>query len=614
MQPTALANNAVAANDDEPSSTTAEVRPGIGGALLGVGLLSALVNLLYLTGSLFMLEVYDRVLPSRSVPTLLGLAAIVLVLYGFQGLFDVLRNRLLVRIGASVDRAFGRRTYDAVVQAPLVASRHGDGLQPLRDLDQVRTFLSSPGPAALFDLPWIPLYLLLCFAFHPWIGAAVLGGALLLVSITLVTDLLTRRPSRAAAAAAGQRYTLAEAGRRNAEVLRAMGMAPRTGDIWAEASERNLVAQRRISDVAGGFGALAKVLRLTLQSLVLGVGAYLVIAGEATGGIMIASSILVARALAPVELAVAHWKSLVAARQGWGRLKAFLASFPSERLSVALPPPCESVRVEAVTVTAPGLEHALVEDATFSLRAGEGLGVIGASGSGKSSLIRALVGIWAPLRGCVRLDGATLDQWPPEVLGRHIGYLPQDVELFAGTVAQNIARFDPDAPSEAIVAAARAAGVHDLVCSLPKGYDTPIGEGGAALSGGQRQRIALARALYGEPFLVVLDEPNSNLDAEGEDALNRAIRDVRARGGTVIIVAHRPSALAAVNRVLFMADGRVRAFGPKDEVLSALKRPAAAASARLPRVEGKERPPSERPVPLRVVADAEGALSEGARA
>ncbi|GJE25182.1 type I secretion system permease/ATPase [Methylobacterium organophilum] len=614
MQPTALANNAAAAKDDEPSSTMAEVRPGIGGALLGVGLLSALVNLLYLTGSLFMLEVYDRVLPSRSVPTLLGLAAIVLVLYGFQGLFDVLRNRLLVRIGASVDRAFGRRTYDAVVQAPLVAARHGDGLQPLRDLDQVRTFLSSPGPAALFDLPWIPLYLLLCFAFHPWIGAAVLGGALLLVSITLVTDLLTRRPSRAAAAAAGQRYALAEAGRRNAEVLRAMGMTPRTGDLWAEASERHLVAQRRVSDVAGGFGAMAKVLRLTLQSLVLGVGAYLVIEGEATGGIMIASSILVARALAPVELAVAHWKSLVAARQGWGRLKAFLAAFPNERLSVALPAPCESVRVEALTVTAPGLEHALVDDATFALRAGEGLGVIGASGSGKSSLIRALVGIWGPVRGCVRLDGATLDRWPPDVLGRHIGYLPQDVELFAGTVAQNIARFDPDAASAAIVAAARAAGVHDLVCALPKGYDTPIGEGGAALSGGQRQRIALARALYGAPFLVVLDEPNSNLDAEGEDALNRAIRDVRARGGTVVIVAHRPSALAAVNRLLFMAEGRVRAFGPKHEVLSALKRPTAAASAWLPRGDGKERPPPERAVPLRVVAATEGTLSEGARA
>lgn len=571
-------------------------------ALLGVGLLSALVNVLYLTGSLFMLEVYDRVLPSRSLPTLLGLAAIVIVLYAFQGLFDTLRNRLLVRIGATVDRGLGRRTYHAVVQAPLVLAHRSDSLQPLRDLDLIRMFLSSPGPAALFDLPWIPLYLLLCFAFHVWIGLAVLGGALLMVTLTLLTDLLTRHPSRLVSEAAGQRNALAEAGRRNAEVLHAMGMVQRMGDIWAETSERHLVAQRRVSDVTGGFGAITKVTRLTLQSLVLGIGAYLVIEGEATGGIMIASSILVGRALAPVELAVAHWKGLVAARQGWSRLRAFLTSFPTEQPSVTLPAPSSTLYVEAVTAGAPGLRRALVSDATFSLRAGEGLGVIGASGSGKSSLIRALVGIWAPIRGCVRLDGATLDQWPPKVLGRHIGYLPQDIELFAGTVAQNIARFDAEAASEAVVAAARAAGVHDLVCSLPRGYDTFIGESGVALSGGQRQRIALARALYGEPFLIVLDEPNSNLDAEGEEALNCAIRDVRARGGIVVIVAHRPSALAAVNRVLLMAEGRVKAFGPRDQVLSALKRPATA-RARLPRADVAEILPTESPVPLRAVAN-----------
>jgi len=612
MQPIASHSLCTSASDGAPKAAEeTDAKPRIRAALLGVGLLSALVNVLYLTGSLFMLEVYDRVLPSRSVPTLLGLAAITVILYAFQGLFDVLRNRLLVRIGAAVDRALGRRTYDAVVQAPLAVARQGDGLQPLRDLDQVRMFLSSPGPAALFDLPWIPLYLLLCFAFHPWIGTAVLAGALLLVSITLVTDLLTRRPSRAATAAAGQRNTLAEAGRRNAEVLRAMGMAARTADIWEEASERHLVAQRRVSDVTGGLGAMAKVLRLTLQSLVLGIGAFLVIEGEATGGIMIASSILVARALAPVELAVAHWKGLVAARQGWARLWTFLASFPNSRPGVALPAPNEGLRVEAVTATAPGVGRALVNDVSFSLRSGEGLGIIGASGSGKSTLVRAMTGIWTPARGSVRLDGASLDQWSPEVLGKHIGYLPQDVELFAGSVAQNIARFDPDARSEDIVAAAKAAGIHDLVCSLPKGYDTSIGEGGAALSGGQRQRLALARALYGEPFLVVLDEPNSNLDAEGEDALTRAIKDVRARGGIVVIVAHRPSALASVDRLLFMAEGRARAFGPKDEVLAALKRTPAgspAARARLSRaVADEDKAVADRTVPLRIVSDAEGA-------
>ncbi|EIZ84291.1 MULTISPECIES: type I secretion system permease/ATPase [Methylobacterium] len=590
---------------------------GAGAAFLGVGLLSALVNVLYLTGSLFMLEVYDRVLPSHSVPTLFGLGAIVVLLYAFQGLFDVLRNRLLVRIGASVDRALGRRTYDGVVQAPLVAPRQNDGLQPLRDLDQVRAFLSSPGPAALFDLPWIPLYLLLCFAFHLWIGTAVLAGALLLVAVTLATDLLTRAPSRAAAAAASQRNALAEAGRRNAEVLRAMGMAPRTAETWAQASEDQLVAQRRVSDIAGGLGAVTKVVRLTLQSLVLGIGAYLVIQGEATGGIMIASSVLVGRALAPVELAVAHWKGLVAARQGWGRLKRFLAPFQRRAVGVALPPPRSDIRAMAVTAAAPGMDRALVRDVTFSLRAGDGLGVVGASGSGKSSLVRVLVGIWPSRHGCIRLDGATLDQWTPEILGRHIGYLPQDVELFAGTVAQNIARFDPEAASEAIVAAARAAGVHELVCSLPEGYDTPIGEGGTFLSGGQRQRVALARALYGDPFLVVLDEPNSNLDAEGEEALTRAIRGVRARGGIVVIVAHRPSALAGIDHVLLMAEGQARAFGPKDEVLSALKRPPARGPSkqpRLPRVGANELAVGERPVALRVVADADPMREEEATA
>jgi PrtD family type I secretion system ABC transporter len=603
---------------DEAGMEEGGLPSGAGTALLAIGLLSALVNVLYLTGSLFMLEVYDRVLPSHSVPTLLGLATIALALYAFQGLFDVLRNRLLVRVGATVERSLGRRTYEAVVQAPLTTAQQGDGLQPLRDLDQVRAFLSSPGPAALFDLPWIPLYLLLCFAFHAWIGSAVLGGALLLVVITLVTDLLMRRPSKAAAAAASQRNALAEAGRRNAEVLRAMGMAAHTGDVWDEASERHLVAQRRASDVSGGLGAMTKVARLTLQSLVLGIGAYLVIAGEATGGIMIASSVLVGRALAPVELAVAHWKGLVAARQGWTRLKAFLSLFPRRAVGVALPPPRESVRVETLTAAAPGSDRPLVRDVTFALRAGEGLSIIGASGSGKSSLVRALVGVWRPLRGCIRLDGATLDQWTPEALGRHVGYLPQDVELFAGTVAQNIARFDPGASSEDIISAARQAGAHDLVCSLPDGYDTPIGEGGAALSGGQRQRVALARAVYGNPFLVVLDEPNSNLDAEGEDALTGAIRGVRSRGGIVVVVAHRPSGLAGVDHVLLMAEGRAQAFGPKEQVLSVLKRPPARAPSgqpRLPRVEaGELASVGERPVPLRVVAGADATQEEEATA
>lgn len=582
-----------------------EPPPSIRAAFLGVGLLSALVNVLYLTGSLFMLEVYDRVLPSRSVPTLLGLAAIALLMYAFQGVFDVLRNRLLVRIGAAVDRAYGQPTYRAVAQMPLSAGREADGLQPLRDLDQVRAFLASPGPAALFDLPWIPLYLLLCFAFHVWIGAAVLAGAVLMISMTLLTDLLTRRVSPRAAGAAGQRMALAEAGRRNAEVLRAMGMTERTAEIWSNISDVHLRTQSRLADVTGGFGAVTKVLRFVLQSLVLGIGAYLVIQGEATGGIMIASSILVARALAPVELALANWKGLVAARHGWSRLKRLLDGLPATRVGIDLPAPRQNLRVEGVTVTAPGLTRALVSDVSFSLQAGGGLGIIGTTGSGKSSLIRGLTGVWRPVRGAVRLDSATLDRWAPEVLGRYIGYLPQDVELFAGTVAQNIARFDPKARSDDVIAAAQDAGIHDLICSLPNGYDSYIGEDGAVLSGGQRQRVALARALYGDPFLVVLDEPNSNLDAEGEEALNRAIAKVRARGGIVVIVAHRPSALAAVDHLLLLAEGRVRAFGRKDEVLPALKRanPATGPVAS----ERRELAGPEKSTSLRVIAQTEGA-------
>jgi ATP-binding cassette subfamily C protein len=349
--------------------------------------------------------------------------------------------------------------------------------------------------------------------------------------------------------------------------------------LWAEANAQYMQSQQRTADVAGGLGAISKVFRMALQSAVLALGAYLVIQQEATAGIIIASSILTARALAPVELAIANWKGFVAARQSWARLKELLARLPAQEPPLALPKPRMALTVESVAAVAPGQQKLLVQDASFALRAGSAVGVIGPSGSGKSSLVRLLVGVWTPARGKVRLDGAALEQWDPEALGRHIGYLPQDVELFAGTVAQNIARFEPEAKAEDVIAAAQAAGVHDLILRLPDGYETQIGEGGMALSAGQRQRIALARALYDEPFLVVLDEPNSNLDAEGEQALTQAMLGVRARGGVVVVVAHRPSALASVDLVLMMAEGRVQAFGPKDEVLSKALRPVAALAA-----------------------------------
>lgn len=543
-------------------------------AFIGVAAMSGLVNVLYLTGSFFMLEVYDRVIPSRSVPTLIGLCILALVLYIFQGLLEALRSRILARIGAALDESLSGRVFDIVVRAPLKGAAPGDGLLPLRDLDQLRAFLGGSGPSAFFDLPWMPIYLLICFLFHPLIGVAALVGAAVLATLGLLTDRATRHPAQTATAHGLRRNGLAEAGRRNAEVLAAMGMQGRFGTRWALANRDYMQSQQRASDIAGGYGAGSKVFRTALQSGVLALGAYLVINGLASAGIIIASSILVARALAPAELAIANWKGFVQARQSWARLSDLFARMPAGAQPHALPAPSRSLQVESISVAPPGTPRLVVQDVSFALQAGQGLGVIGPSASGKSSLVRALVGVWPAVRGKVRLDGAALDQWSADDLGPHVGFLPQEVELFAGTVAENIARFDPQAPSEAVIAAARAAGVHELILRLSEGYDTRIGEGGAGLSAGQRQRVGLARALYGDPFLVILDEPNANLDAEGENALTQAIIGVRRRGGICIVIAHRPSALGAVDLILMMAEGRAQAFGPKDEVLKRVLRPA----------------------------------------
>src|SRR6195256_3297995 len=475
-------------------------------AFLGVGIMSCMINLLYLTGSIFMLEVYDRVLPSRSVPTLVGLAILAGGLYVAQGILDLIRGRILGRIGTSLDEALNTRVFQTVVRLPLMVGSRNEGLQPLRDLDNVRSFLSSLGPSAFFDLPWLPFYLAICFAFHFLIGMTALVGAIILVSLTILTEFMTRKPAREAMGLAARRNDLAAASRRNAEVLVAMGMATRLNQRWTEANQNYLAGNQRTSDVAGGLGATAKVMRMTLQSAVLGVGAYLVIHQEATAGIIIAGSILSARALAPVARAIANWKVFVAARQSWRRLNKLLESLPAQSTPTLLQNPSSRLSVEGVSVVPPGDQKIIVQDVTFALQAGNGLGVIGPSGSGKSSLVRALVGVWQPLRGKVRLDGAALQQLASDVLRRHIGYLPQDVELFAGSVAQNICRFDPEADSEAIIAAAKEAGVHQMIIKMRDGYDTQIGEQGAALSAGQAQRVALARALYGNPFLIVLDE------------------------------------------------------------------------------------------------------------
>lgn len=563
-------------------------------AFIGVAVMSGLVNVLYLTGSFFMLEVYDRVIPSRSIPTLIGLSVLALLLYAFQGILEVLRSRILSRVGAALDQSLSPRVFDLVVRAPLAGVRAGDGLLPLRDLDQLRAFLSGNGPSALFDLPWMPIYLLICFLFHPLIGIAALVGAGVLALFTLTTDLATRTPSQALTTHGIRRNALAEAGRRNAEVLSAMGMQGPIATRWEAANRDYLRANQRVSDVAGGFGAASKVFRMVLQSGVLALGAWLVINAQASAGIIIASSILVARALAPAELAIANWRSFVQARQSWARLSELFNRVPAVSQPLSLPAPVRSLLVEGLSVAPPGTARLVVQDVNFLMRAGQGLGVIGPSASGKSSLARAIVGVWLAQRGKVRLDGAALDQWSCADLGPHIGFLPQEVELFAGTIAENVARFELGAASEDVIAAARAAGVHDMVLRLPDGYDTRVGESGAGLSAGQRQRVGLARALYRDPFLVVLDEPNANLDNEGENALTQAILGVRERGGICIVVAHRPSALAAVDLILMLADGRVQGFGPKDEVLKRVLKPAPEP------VEGNR--PAPRPIPIYEVA------------
>jgi ATP-binding cassette subfamily C protein len=548
------------------------------GAFAAVALFSGFSNILMLSGAIFMLEVYDRVIPSRSLPTLAWLIVLICVLFGFQAVIDAIRSRVLARVAGGAAEALAKRVFTVVVELPL-NERSGDSMRAARALDQISAYLAGGGPVALFDLPWIPLYLAVCFGFHFWIGVTATAGALILLGLTALAETRMRRPSADAAKAATQRNAMLEAGRRNAEVLRGMGMATRFGRRWQAVNGSYLAAQLRAADVSAGFGSLSKVARIALQSAVLGVGAFLVIDQQATGGVIIAGSILSARALAPVDLAIANWRGFEAARTGWRELAAYLARLPERAMQLALPAPRIDLTVESLSVSPPGEARLSVEDVSFGARAGSAIGIVGPSAAGKSSLARALVGVWKPRAGKVRLDGAAIDQWSAEALGRNIGYLPQDVELFAGTVAENISRFEADAQPDAIIAAAIAAGIHQTILRLPNGYETEIGEGGAFLSAGQRQLVALARALYGDPFLVVLDEPNSNLDAKGEEALAEAIRGVRRRGGIVAVVSHRANIMSAVDIVLMMNEGRMQSIGPRDEVLRKILPPPAIARA-----------------------------------
>jgi len=536
------------------------------GMIIGM---SAALNVLLLSGSIFMLMVYDQVLPSHSVPSLVGLVVLLVVAFAFQAALDHLRHRISGAAGEMLERTLSDRVFGLVLEAEL--NRGGrDAGQPVRDLDLLRNFLASPAPMAVLDLPWMLLFMGVLFAFHWILGLVCVIGALLVIGLTVWTDKMTTSQVEAGTRTGSERGGFLEACRRNAEVVRALGMRPAIESGWQRLSE----AHAEVNDAAGerlsAMRTFSRTFRQLLQSLILATGAWLVIDGQASGGVIIASSILSSRALGPIDSAIAHWRTLISARQAWNRLAIRLAQSPQAVARTELPRPKQSLVVETLGAVVPGTQTVLFREVSFSLAAGETLAVVGASGSGKSSLVRAIVGVLDPIRGAVRLDGAALDQWDPDLAGQFIGYLPQDVELFDGTVAQNIARFDPEATAEEVVAAAEQAGVHDLIVHMPNGYDTVLGPGGRNLSAGQRQRIALARALFRDPFLVVLDEPNSNLDANGDHALNQGIARARARGAIVIIVAHRPSALAEIDKLLWLDAGVVRAFGPKAEVLPRL--------------------------------------------
>ena len=551
--------------------------------LVGVAVFSGVINLLTLSGSLYMLQVYDRVIPSRNVATLVGLSLIVLLAYVAQGYFDALRTRMLSRIGTLFDVSLQEPIHLALATLPLRGVKPVLTHQPLRDLDQVRAFLSGIAPTAFLDMPWIPIFLIALFLFHPVIGITAMVGAGAIVAMTFLTERQSRGAAQIAMESSAQRQVLADATRQNAEVIRALGMTRRFTARWSRANERFLQENVRATDVYANLGAGAKVLRYVLQSAMLGAGAYLVVIGQASGGIMIASSIMMGRALAPIEVALSTWKQLVAARQGIARLREILKTTAAPPVPpVVLPRPQRELSVQDLAIAAPGSDRMIVSNVSFSLKAGMGLALLGASASGKTSLTKALVGVWPAIRGAVRLDGAALHQWSHDDLGRHIGYLPQDVALFDGTVAENIARFDDKATSDAILKAARVAGAHEMIVRLPDGYSTRIGEGGMSLSAGQRQRLGLARAVFGDPFLVVLDEPNANLDADGETALTRAIEILRNGRCIVIVVSHRPSSLSALNMAMVLYEGRAIAFGPREEVFARVARSAGRQAAGAP--------------------------------
>jgi ATP-binding cassette subfamily C protein len=539
---------------------------------------SFFTNLLVFVSPLYMLQIYDRVITSRNHTTLIVLTILAAYLLLVYALLEMLRSRVLVRAGILFDEKIAAPIFNAVHRGNL-RNPAGGHHQALRDVDTVREFLTGSGLIAICDVPWVPIFVFACFLIHPWFGYIAIGGAVLILVLTVLNEAMTYSllsdASRASIAANNQ----AQATLRNGEVLQAMGMLEALRNLWSKRHDRVIDLQAQASDRAGLIVASTKFVRNFLQTAVLGTGAYLAINGQISAGGMIAASIIIGRALAPVELVVANWKGFTAARNSYDRLKNLLKLVGLQGERMPLPRPVGRLALENVVAGAPGDNRAIIKGVSLTIEPGEVICVVGPSAAGKSSLARVITGVWARAGGTVRLGGDELDHWDPGELGKYLGYLPQDVELFAGTVAQNISRFR-ETDSTAIIDVAKLAGCHELIQSLPNGYDTQIGDGGQALSGGQRQRIALARALFGDPALVVLDEPNANLDAAGEEALMAAIQQLKAKGTTVIVVTHKVNILACADRILIMNNGMVQSFGPRDEVLGRLVAPRAVANAR----------------------------------
>ncbi|MES0064064.1 type I secretion system permease/ATPase [Mesorhizobium sp. M0041] len=532
---------------------------------------SLAINLLYLASPLYMLQIYDRVVTSGSETTLVMLTLVLLAAFLSLAGLDLVRASILTRASARLDRLLSAKVLAASVETPSPGSSQS---QPIRDFDTFRQVITGSGIHALFDLPWSPIYIGIIFLLHPWLGFFALGCSLLLIAMAVLNEYLVRSPLKQANDLATTNYNFTEMSLRNSEVVRAMGMIDGLIRRWGR--DRNLALRRQAeaSDRAALMSGLIRFLRLTMQSLILGLGAYLVIERQITGGTMFAASLLLGRGLQPVEQIVGLWRSLILARAALARVEKLVDGGALNERSFNLPKPTGKVSVEQVSFAIASQQKVLLRDVSFRLDAGEALGIVGPSGAGKSTLARHLAGVMQPSRGTVRLDGADLSQWGHDALGDHIGYLPQDIELFADTVAANIGRFKTNVDQE-VIAAARLAGVHEMIIRLPQGYETQIGEGGAVLSGGYRQRIALARAVFGTPNLIILDEPSSNLDADGDRALSECAIELKRRGSTVIIVSHRPSTLANVDKILLLRDGAVEAFGMRNEIVALLNQRAA---------------------------------------